>query len=79
MQKDNFVRFCLACIVLLLAAIAFRANAPGDVLAAEPTEYLVTNPGGSIDQATTKIINARRAQGWKLHTAGIGGAMIWYK
>ena len=82
MLKDNFVRICFACIVLLLAVIAYRTNPPSTVLAADPAEYLVTDTNGTVRQDSTTTINSLRAKGWKFYGDAIFGqahGLVFYK
>jgi hypothetical protein len=81
MPKDNVIRFCLIAIVVLLAFLAFQKNPPASVRAADAEQYLVTYPGGSVDQSRTRYLNDMHARGWKLLHGGSGTteALVWYK
>jgi hypothetical protein len=82
MLKDNFVRFCLGSIVVLLSIIACRTDGPSAVHAAQPRGYSVETVN-RLGQATpnkqiTDYFNRRAAEGWTLHSEASVG-LIWQK
>jgi len=74
MKVDNFVRACLAAIVVLLALLLFRPSV--HVNAAPPAQWL-TMYGTSTD-TTLASLNSAQAQGFQ-YVGSAGGVLIFKK
>jgi hypothetical protein len=84
MLKDNFVRVCLAAIVLLLGIIAYRISPPQVVKAANTSSCLIEDARqqGIRDAKLTSYCQEKMSQGWRLHSLVLGvtgSAWIWEK
>jgi len=78
MKIDNFVRGCLAAIVLLLGMLAFRPSMQVD--AASTTAWFAVQIGGTdhMEAEVVNTLNRRQVDGWQ-YAGSMGNILIFKK